>query len=100
MLYLFALVYGFAFGGMSPATAALLGDTFGVGRLGSILGILEIGFGIGAATGPLVGGLIFDANQSYFIAFLLGAVAMSVATLFIALIRREANGNSGNEVGR
>jgi MFS family permease len=93
MLYLFALVYGFAYGGMIPVTAALVSDTFGLGRIGAILGLLEISFGIGAAIGPTVGGLIFDARGSYSLAFLLGAVAMLVVTLLISLIRRETNGN-------
>jgi MFS family permease len=93
MLYLFALVYGFAYGGMIPVTAALVSDTFGLGRIGVILGLLEISFGIGAAIGPAMGGLIFDARGSYSLAFLLGAVAMLVVTLLISLIRRETNGN-------
>jgi OFA family oxalate/formate antiporter-like MFS transporter len=93
MLYLFAVVYGFAFGGMSPAMAALLGDSFGVGRLGSILGILEISFGMGAATGPYIAGRIFDVNNSYYWAFLLGAMAMFAVTTLIGLIRRETNQN-------
>jgi len=93
MFYLFALVYGFAFGGMSPVMAALIGDTFGLGRIGAILGMLEVGFGIGAAIGSAVGGFIFDVSNSYFLAFLLGAAVMLVATLLIALIRRETNKN-------
>ncbi len=93
MLYLFALVYGFAFGGMGLAMAALVSDTFGLGRIGVILGLMEIGHGIGAAIGPTVGGLIFDARDSYSLAFLLGAVAMLIGTLLISLIRRETNTN-------
>ncbi len=93
MLYLFALVYGFAFGGMVPVMAALVSDTFGLGRIGVILGLLEISFGVGAAIGPAVGGLIFEARGSYSLAFLLGAVAMVIVTLLISLIRRETNTN-------
>jgi MFS family permease len=87
--YLFAAVYGFTYGGMSVAFAALIGDTFGVGRIGTMLGILEIGFGIGAGVGPFLGGLIFDINNSYFFAFLLGAIAMATVTLLIGSIRKE-----------
>jgi len=93
MLHLFALVYGFAFGGMSPVMAALVSDTFGLGRIGAIFGVLEIGFGIGAAIGAIMGGLIFDIRGSYFMAFLLGALAMLAIALLIALIRRETKGN-------
>lgn len=100
MFYLFALVYGFAFGGMSPVMAALIGDTFGLSRIGAILGTLEVGFGVGAAIGPAVGGFIFDVSGSYFMAFLLGALAMGIATLLITLIQREANGNFANRQSR
>ena len=93
MFYLFALVYGFAFGGMSPVMAALISDTFGLGRIGAILGMLEVGFGIGAAIGSAAGGFIFDVSNSYSLAFSLGATVMLVATLLIALIRRETQKN-------
>ena len=90
MLYLFAVAYGFTNGGLSPPVNALVGDTFGLRNIGVILGVLHIGWGIGAAIGPAVGGLIFDVRNSYSIAFLLGAGAWLIITLLIALIRREA----------
>jgi MFS family permease len=89
MLKLFALVYGFTLGGLAPAMAALIGDTFGLDRIGAILGLLEISWGIGAAIGPALGGFIFDVNGSYFIAFLSWGVAMFLAALFIVSIRQE-----------
>ncbi len=87
MFYLFALVYGFAYGGYTPSVTALIGDTFGLRNIGVIFGMLEIGWGIGAAIGPAIGGLIFDASNSYSMAFLIGALAMLVATLLVALVR-------------
>jgi len=93
MLYLFAIVYGFAYGGIGPCLAALVGDTFGLGKLGAILGVLDVGFGTGAAIGPVVGGLIFDLSGSYFVAFVLGAVVMVIVTLLVILVRRERNSN-------
>ncbi|GAI10456.1 unnamed protein product [marine sediment metagenome] len=89
MLYLFALFYGLAYGGIGPSIAALIGDTFGLRSMGAILGALDIGFGVGGALGSAIGGLIFDATNSYFMAFLLGAVVMFISALLIAVIRRE-----------
>ena len=89
MLYIFAFVYGFSYGGLTPSLTALIGDTFGLRGIGVIFGMLEIGWGIGAAIGPAIGGLIFDISNSYSIAFLAGALAILTAILFIALIRRE-----------
>jgi len=92
MLYLFALVFGFAYNGLSSSMGALIGDIFGLGKIGAIFGVLEIAWGIGAAIGPAVGGLIFDISNSYSMAFLMGAVVMLIATLLIALIRKETIG--------
>ena len=93
MLYMFAIVFGLSWGGIGPTMAALIGDTFGLGKIGAILGVLDAGFNVGAAIGPVMGGLIFDVSHSYFLAFLLGAVVMLVTTLLIALIRQETNRN-------
>jgi len=95
MFYLFALAYGLAYGGFGPSVAALVGDTFGLRQIGSILGVLDIGFGVGAAIGPAIGGLIFDVSHSYSMAFLIGAVAMLAVILLIALVRRETERNFG-----
>ena len=90
MLYLFALVYGFAYSGFGSSMGALIGDTFGLGKIGAIFGVLEIGFGIGAAIGSTVGGIIFDVSNSYSVAFLMGAIAMLITALLIVLVRRES----------
>jgi MFS family permease len=89
MFYLFAIVYGFAFGGFDILVTALIGDIFGLHSLGTIMGMLVVGWGIGAAFGPAVGGLIFDVFQNYFMAFMIGALAMMVAASFIALTKKE-----------
>lgn len=90
MFYLFAVAFGFAYGGFSTLVAALIGDTFGVRSLGAITGTLVFGFNLGAAVGPLIGGLIFDARNDYLLAFLAAAAAMLVAALLVALVEREA----------
>ena len=93
MLCLFAIVYGLASGGLLSSITALLGDTFGLNRIDSILGVLGVAWAIGAATGPVIGGLVFDISNSYSLAFLLGAVAMAIIAPLTALIRRETGEN-------
>ena len=89
MLYLFAAIYGFSNGGFAPSTTALIANTFGIENIGAIMGVLNIGWGIGAAVGPAVGGLVYDTLNSYDLAFLVGAGAMLMVTFCIASIRRE-----------
>ena len=89
MLYLFAIVFGFTYNGLTTAISALIGDIFGIHSIGSIMGMLEIGFGIGAAIGPFIAGIIYDASGSYYIAFLVFAGALLLKAFFITLIRQE-----------
>jgi len=87
-LYLFALVFGFAAGGFGASIPALIGETFGLGSIGVIVGFMDASHGVGTAAGPIIGGLIFDASGSYDVAFFSGAVALLVISLLTALIRR------------
>lgn len=85
-LYLCGFVWGFSFGGFDTAVVAMVGDIFGLRRIGVIMGTLCIPWGIGAAAGSTLGGLIFDFTHTYFIAFLAGAIAMLALALLIALV--------------
>ena len=88
MLYPFALVFGFTFGGSSTLITIFVGDIFGMRSLGAIMGILTAGFGLGAAIGPATGGYIFDVSGSYIMAFATGAISIFIAACLIASIRK------------
>jgi len=94
MFYTFALVYGFMWGGFSLVTTALIGDIFGMRSIGSIMGLINVGWTLGAASGPAIGGLIFDVTGNYFLAFATGAGALLIAGLLVALVRSEINTKS------
>ena len=95
MLYLFALIYGFVGGGIVTSGTALIGDTMGMLNIGKILGALEIGWGIGAALGPIIGGYIFDVTGSYILAFGIAALSMCIGAVLLYCIRPEV-GRVGN----
>jgi MFS family permease len=88
MLYLIGLINGFTLGGFGTAMTVLIGEAFGVKDIGKILGVLEIGFSIGAAAGPFIGGLIFDTYSSYEIAFLIVSGTALARTILVVLIKR------------
>ena len=98
MLYTFAIVYGFLWGGSGAVITALISDVFGTRSLGAIMGMMAAGWALGAAIGPAVGGYIFDASGSYFTAFATGAAAVLISALLVALIkRRTSNEERGAE---
>jgi MFS transporter, OFA family, oxalate/formate antiporter len=84
MLYVFGFIFGFANGGLDPCMAALVSETFGIRKIGIIMGTLQVYWGIGVFAGPALGGLLFDINHSYLLAFVIGILSMfSVAILTV-----------------
>lgn len=88
-LCVFGLVFGYGWGGAGALLTLLIGDIFGIRRLGLIMGTITLGWNFGAATGPAVGGMVYDATGSYSGAFLTAACAMTLTAIFTILIRPE-----------
>ena len=87
MMYGFAIVFGFLWGGSGTIITSLVGDTFGTRNLGSIMGFITAGWAFGAAVGPAAGGLIFDVSGSYYGAFGTGAAALLVSACLLAFLK-------------
>jgi len=87
MLYLFAVVFGFAFGGIFTAESPLVAWLFGMTSHGLIFGFAMLGFTAGAAVGPLVMGYIFDLTGSYQVAFLVCGVVGILGIIMAVVLR-------------
>ena len=88
VLYLFAVIFGFAFGGMGAGESPLIAKLFGVGSLGLIYGVIHVGFTIGGGLGPFLSGYLFDITGTYQLSFIVCA-ALAVVCLAMALILRQ-----------
>ena len=88
MLYRFASIFGFGYGGHVPQFPALTGDFFGLNRMGIILGAGSIFYGMGGAFGTFLAGFIFDATGSYTNAFTLGGMAMFLTAISTFFLKR------------
>ncbi len=86
----FVLLMGLGYGGVSVVYAASAADLFQGPNFGKILGLLDIGFGLGACLGSYLAGLLFDQFHSYHLTFYLVMVLIlgSVACIWIAAPRR------------
>ncbi len=89
MLYVFAIVYGFAFGGLMSAVSALISETFGLRHIGIIFGSLGVPWYFGAAVGASIGGIVYDLTSAYTLAFLGAATAMLIVTFVLPLAKKE-----------
>ncbi len=88
-LYIFAVIFGVTGGGRSALWPLALGESFGVGEMGAILGWLNIPFMTGNAIGPYFAGYIYDVAGSYRKVFLLCIGISIFAGFFISLMRNE-----------
>ena len=88
MFYLFAIVFGFTYGGEVPQMAALVGQLFGLRSVAALVGVVLIGLSIGGALGSLAGGRIFDLTQSYQVAFIVAVVVSFFALMLTLMLRR------------
>ena len=61
----YLLTFGLGFNGMSPVYASAVSDRFAGKNLGTILGLLDLGFGLGSALGPWWAGWMFDRYGNY-----------------------------------
>lgn len=73
-LFLFALIYGFAHGGLFTIISPIVAEYFGMRSHGAIFGVVLFFGTLGGAAGPIVVGMIFDRSGSYDSAFLILAV--------------------------
>lgn len=87
MFYLFAAIFGFAFGGIGPVNAAFIGNAFGLRHLGVIMGFMDVGWQVGAAVGPVFAGYLFDIRDSYVFAFFSGMIAALLVAVLILFLK-------------
>ncbi len=90
MLYVFAIVYGFAFGGLMSTVSVMISETFGLRHVGIIFGSLGIPWYFGAAMGASVGGFVYDLTGAYTLGFFGAAAAMLIVTLILPLTKKES----------
>jgi len=87
MLYLFAAVFGFAYGGCVPQLPVIAGEIFELKSIGAIVGVQMLGIAIGGAIGPELGGKVWDVTGNYYLAFMVGGICTIVALILLAFIR-------------
>ena len=76
ILAAFTVVYGLASGAPLALVPDLTADSLGLKRFGTLLGLSGVFTTIGAATGPLAAGSLYDAAHNYFAAFLIFAAVL------------------------
>jgi MFS family permease len=85
--YAVAALFGFIYAGTMPLYAVLVRENFPLRMMGTVIGGTAMAGSLGMATGPVAGGLIFDASGSYAWLYI-GSWAVGLGAFLIALTFR------------
>ena len=91
MLYLFAIIFAFSYGGEASSRPLMVAELFGLRALGAIHGAVLLGLTTGGAIGPIVVGRIFDISNTYYLGFIVCAV-LGIIGLILTLMLRPTKG--------
>ena len=82
--YIAGALFGFIYAGTMPLYSVLVRENFPLRMLGTVIGGLSMAGGLGMATGPVAGGLIYDTFASYAWLYI-GSWAVGLGAFFIIL---------------
>ena len=79
------VLFGAGFAASDTMVAKVIPEVFGVRAIGAIMGILTLGWRLGAAIGPAAAGFLYDLTGSYTIPFGAAPVAVALSWLLFTL---------------
>jgi len=84
--YAVAVVFGFTYGGVMPLYAVLARENFPLRMMGTVIGGTAMAGSLGMATGPVLGGWLYDTfgryGSLYLVAWGFGIIAVIMAMTF------------------
>lgn len=95
--YTAAALFGFIYAGVMPLYAVLVRENFPVRMMGTVIGGVSMAGSLGMATGPLVGGMIYDATSGYQWLYI-GSWGMGIGAFLIASTFRPNSGRRPDAV--
>jgi OFA family oxalate/formate antiporter-like MFS transporter len=88
MLYCFVLFYGLCHGSRVSAYLGILGDFFGMGSLGELIGITMAAGMFTGAFAPYLAGFLFDLTQSYRAVFTMMVVFLVASGIIASVLKK------------
>src|SRR4029077_7428181 len=82
--YTVAALFGFTYAGVMPLFAVIARENFPLRMMGTVIGGTAMAGSLGMATGPLAGGMVFDALGSYTWLYI-GSFGLGLGAFLIAL---------------
>jgi MFS family permease len=92
ILYLGTFAFGLTMGSIIMSQSLIIGECFGLVSFATVSGVAGLFTMSGAAFGPTIAGFIYDATQSYQMAFTIFA-ALSIIAMFVILFAKPPPGS-------
>lgn len=84
LLYFLIMWFGLGAAGSDTAVVKAASEVFGLRAIGAIMGVVGLGWRCGAALGPAAAGFIYDATDSYTLAFGLASGGLIASLAFFS----------------
>jgi nitrate/nitrite transporter NarK len=79
------VAFGIGFAAADTMTVRVMPEVFGMRALGAIMGVITLGWRLGAALGPTAAGSLYDVTGSYTLAFGAAPAGVALSWVFFAL---------------
>lgn len=78
------IAFGMGFAASDNMVAKAVPEVFGLRAIGAVMGVLTLGWRLGAAIGPAAAGFLYDVTGSYLVPF--GAAPLAVAVSWLVFL--------------
>jgi MFS family permease len=89
VIFLVAVIFGFGYGGIFNASPTIIFEYFGTRKVGAVMGLLLVFFGLGTASGGLLAGYLFDQTHGYAVPFTFDLVLAGAGLLLLLVSGRQ-----------
>lgn len=87
-LVVFVIIMGISYGGVASLTPAVAIQLFGLENIGELLGFLLLSYGVAAAVGPPIAGVLVDRSGNYRDIIWFALIASLAGVVVSVLLRR------------
>jgi MFS family permease len=101
VIYVFAIVFGIAFGGDYMVIPLMAAELFGLKMMGRVMGIIITADGLAEALAPMLVGYLYDQSKNYVNGFAALIILAALGAIAVAMLPRKTlvhTGDSGDSL--
>ncbi|MBI2870046.1 MAG: MFS transporter [Chloroflexi bacterium] len=91
LFFVFAIIFGFTYGGDVPQVPAITAQFFGLASLGVLYGLITTVGNVAGAVGPILAGYAYDTTGTYTLVFLGIAASLFLSSFLVWRLKLKAD---------